>query len=62
MASIDLLIFIEGIGHCVQDSHLYLVVIRLVFSITPPPLHRLDKTGHHFAPAGYTDRPFQEQV
>ena len=58
MAGIDSLIFTEGNGHCAEDSHLYHVVIRLVFSITPPPLHRLDQTGRHLALAGYTDRSF----
>src|SRR5258708_2652642 len=45
-----------------EDSHLHHVVARLVSSIAPPALRRLDQTGHHLAPTGDTDRPFQEQV
>src|SRR5713226_2525979 len=52
----------RGNVHYAWDSHLYQTVDRLLSSVAPPPLRRLDKTGHHLSPAGDADRPCQKQV
>ena len=52
----------RGNGHCAEDSHLHHAVDRLLSSVAPPPLRRLDQTGHHLAHAGDADRPCQKQV
>ena len=52
----------RGNVHCAWDSHLYQTVDRLLSSVAPLPLRRLDKTGYHLAPAGDADRPCQKQV
>src|SRR5216684_5755683 len=62
ISSIDLLIFTEGNRYCAEDSHLHHAVDKLLSSVAPPPLHRLDQTRHHLAPARNTDRLFQEHV
>jgi hypothetical protein len=47
ISSIDLLIFTEGNRYCAEDSHLHYAVDKLLSSVAPPPLHRLDHcTGY----------------
>ncbi|SRR6266849_5873553 len=52
----------RGNLHCAEDSHLRHAVDQLLSAVAPPPLRRLDKTGHHLSPAGDADRPCQKQV
>src|SRR5215467_14118965 len=52
----------RGIVSCALDSHLHHAVDTLLPSATPPPLHRLDHTKHHFAPVRDADRSFPEQI
>ncbi len=52
----------RGNVHCDLDYHLHQKVDRRLFSVTPPPLCRLDKTGSYLSYAGYADRLSQEQV
>src|SRR5260221_1252811 len=51
-----------GNVHCAWNSHLHQTVDRLLSSFAPPPLRRLDKTGHHLSSTGDADRPCQKQV
>src|SRR6266849_9234074 len=51
-----------GNVHFAWDSHLHQTVDRLLSSVAPPPLRRLDKTGHHLSYPGDADRPCQKQV
>lgn len=59
--------FIRSSSHrgnvcCAEDSPLRHAVDALLCSVAPPPLRRLDHTGHHLALAGDADRPIQKQV
>jgi hypothetical protein len=49
IASIDSLIFTKGNVDCARDSHLHHGVDRLLSSIAPPSLRRLDQTKHYLA-------------
>ena len=50
--SIQSLIFTKGNVYRAEDSHVRYMHDSLLFSIAPPPLRRLDQTGHHLAHVG----------